>query len=269
MRSLLLLLLLALIGPAAADAQDATPGAVPTRVAPVSRYRVVAAYPHDRRAFTQGLAYTDGVLYEGTGREGKSTLREVALETGEVLRSVALGPEHFGEGIAVVDDRIYQLTLWTHTCFVYDRETFTVRATFRYPGEGWGLATDGERLIMSDGSSRLVFRDPATFAEVGAVEVHDGEEPVPYLNELEVVGDEVWANVWGSDFIARSDPVTGTVVGWVDLTGLLPPEDRERRRVDVLNGIAHDPATDRLFVTGKRWSRLFEIAVVPPDESGA
>ena len=261
MRRLQLLFAFALLGPAAAAAQDATPY---DPAAPVAGYRVVAAYPHDRRAFTQGLAWADGALYEGTGLAGKSELREVDPATGEVRRSVALAPEHFGEGLAVLGDHVYQLTWRSGTAFVYDRATFALLESFAYAGEGWGLATDGARLVMSDGTSRLAFRDPATFAEVGAVEVRDGAEPVPYLNELEWVGGEVWANVWPTDRVARIDPATGQVVGWIDLAGLLPPAERARRRVDVLNGIAHDPATGRLFVTGKRWPALFEIEPVPP-----
>ncbi len=227
--------------------------------APVAGYRVVNEYPHDRRAFTQGLVYVDGVLYEGTGRYGESTLRRVDLETGKVLQSRALDPVHFGEGIAVLGDRIYQLTWKTQTCFVYDRETFAPLDTFSYPTEGWGLTTDGERLIMSDGTNRLAVRDPATFAEVGSLEVFDGDQPVPALNELEYIDGEIWANVWRSDLIARIDPATGRVNSWIDLTELLG--DRGEK-VDVLNGIAHDPTTGRIFVTGKLWPRLFEIEPV-------
>lgn len=260
---------LGLIGPAAAeDATPATPvtAASPAATAvPVSDYRVVNEYPHDPAAFTQGLVYLDGVLYEGTGLEGESTLRRVALETGEVLQSRPLDPRYFGEGIAVVGDRVYQLTWRTGTCFVYDRETFEPLATFAYETEGWGLTTDGERLIMSDGTPRLVFRDPETFAEIGAIDVRYGARPVGNLNELEVVGDEIWANVWQTDLIARIDPATGGVVGWIDLSGLLPADAAGSRPVDVLNGIAHDPATGRIFVTGKLWPMLFEIEVVPRD----
>jgi glutaminyl-peptide cyclotransferase len=260
------LLALALLAPAAPVGPEprggrGRPAAAP---APVWGYRVVNEYPHDPGAFTQGLAYAAGALYEGTGRKGKSTLRRVELATGRVRRARALAPRHFGEGVAVVGDRVYQLTWRTRTCFVYDRRTFARRGAFRYPGEGWGLAAGGGRLVMSDGTARLSFRDPGTFAEVGAVEVRDGGGPVPYLNELEWVGGEVWANVWPTDRIARIDPATGRVLGWVDLAGLLPPEERQRRRVGVLNGIAHDPATGRLFVTGKRWPTLFEVAPVPP-----
>jgi len=225
--------------------------------APVAGYRVVATYPHDDEAFTQGLVFDGGDLYEGTGLEGRSTLRRVDLATGEVLQTRGLAPEHFGEGVAVVGDRVYQLTLETGTCFVYDRETFAVLETYTYPGAGWGLASDGERLVMSDGSDRLVFRDPATFAALGHVDVRDGGVAVSNLNELEAVDGEIWANVWLTDRIARIDPATGRVTGWIDLAGLLSPE--EAGTADVLNGIAHDPATGRLFVTGKRWPTLFEI----------
>ena len=267
------LLALAVNGAAVAVAQTATPAAAPppatpaaparqiVPTAPISGYRVVNEYPHDRDAFTQGLVYADGVLYEGTGLYGESTLRRVDLESGEVLQSRALDPEYFGEGIALLGDRIYQLTWKTQTAFVYDRESFEPLGTFTYPTEGWGLTTDGGRLIMSDGTSRLVFRDPDTFAEIGGVEVRDGDQPIPYLNELEYVDGEVWANVWQSDVIARIDPATGRVNGWINLAGLL---ERGARQADVLNGIAHDPATGRIFVTGKLWPRLFEIELTAP-----
>ena len=232
---------------------------------PVYGYRVVEEYPHDRAAFTQGLVYVDGVLYEGTGREGRSTLRRVDLETGEVLQSRALDPEYWGEGIVVFDDLIYQLTWQSGICIVYDRETFEPVATFRYQTEGWGLTTDGERLIMSDGSSTLYMRDPETFAVIGTVDVRDEGEPVANLNELEYIDGEVWANVWQTDRIVRIDPLTGDVTGWVDLTGLLSPEEAET--VDVLNGIAYDALDGRIFVTGKYWPTLFEIELVPPEGS--
>jgi glutamine cyclotransferase len=176
----------------------------------------------------------------------------------------ALAASHFGEGIAVVGGRLFQLTWRNRVCFAYDPATFDLLQTFAYQGEGWGLASDGSRLIMSDGTSRLTFRDPATFAELGGVAVRDGDAAVADLNELEWVAGEIWANVWRTDRIARIDPATGRVRGWVDLTGLLPEADREGRRVDVLNGIAFDAATGRLFVTGKLWPKLFEIALAPP-----
>ncbi|HEY8447696.1 MAG TPA: glutaminyl-peptide cyclotransferase [Thermomicrobiales bacterium] len=240
--------------------------AIAEEAAPVAGYHVVQSYPHDPDAFTQGLVYDDGLLLEGTGREGKSTLRLVELETGEVLRSVALDTRHFGEGIALLGSRIYQLTWKSRTCFVYDRETFELLTTFEYEGEGWGLTTDGEQLIMSDGSSTLTFRDPETFRAVRQITVEDAGKPVMLLNELEYIGGEIWANVWRTDRIVRIDPETGEVRGWIDLSGLLTPEDRGDHRVDVLNGIAYDPATNRIFVTGKLWPKLYEIEIVPaPD----
>lgn len=224
---------------------------------------MVASFPHDPEAFTQGLAFVDGTLYEGTGLAGASSIRRVDLETGEVLQARPLDESHFGEGIAVVDGLLYQLTWRNNVGFAYDPATFDLRRTFAYRTEGWGLASDGSRLIMSDGTSRLTFRDPATFAELGAVAVRDGTTAVANLNELEYVAGEIWANVWRTDRIARIDPATGLVRSWVDLTGLLTEDDREGRRVDVLNGIAYDAATGRLFVTGKLWPKLFEIAPVP------
>lgn len=267
--ALSLSLSLSLFGASAAD--EATPAGGDAGaayaidpVAPVSGYRVVNTYPHDPAAYTQGLVYRDGDLYEGTGLEGASTLRRVDLATGDVLQSHQLDPDLFGEGIAVVGDRIYQLTWKAQICFVYDRQTFEPLGTFDYPTEGWGLTTDGDQLIMSDGSSRIVFRDPTTFAETGHIDVRDGETPARWLNELEVIDGEIWANVYQTDFIARIDPETGRVTGWIDLSGLLTEQDRAGRTVDVLNGIAHDPATGRIFVTGKLWPALFEIEVVPP-----
>jgi glutamine cyclotransferase len=253
-----------LLGPAPGFAQVAssTPIAAPV---PVFGYRVVAEYPHDRRAFTQGLAYVDGVLYEGTGLNGESTLRRVDLESGEVQQAVGLNEQFFGEGIAVLGDRIYQLTWMNGVCVVYDRETFEVEEVFTYSTQGWGLTTDGERLIMSDGTNRLYVRDPETFAELDTIDVYDHGRAVWNLNELEYVDGEIWANIWQTDRIARLDAETGEVMGWIDLTGLLSEKDR-RRKVDVLNGIAHDPESDRVFVTGKLWPKLFEIELVPREE---
>lgn len=226
--------------------------------APIYGYRVINEYPHDPAAFTQGLVYTDGVLYEGTGLRGQSSLREVALPTGVVIQQHNLEPQYFGEGVAILDDRIYQLTWQEHVGFIYDQETFDAQSEFAYPTEGWGLTTDGQRLIMSDGSQTLYMLDPATLQLTGRVEVRDGSQPVPRLNELEYVNGEVLANVWQTNHIARIDPTTGQVTGWIDLTGLLNPQDITQR-VDVLNGIAYDQEGDRLFVTGKLWPKLFEI----------
>jgi glutamine cyclotransferase len=222
-------------------------------------YRVVRSYPHDRDAFTQGLEYVDGVLYEGTGRNGHSGIRKVKLETGEVLQAQPLDARYFGEGITVWKNRIIQLTWQSEVGFVYDRQTFKPHRTFQYTGEGWGLTHDGTRLIMSDGSSTgtLKFFDPETLRQTGTLTVRDGGRPVANLNELEFVKGQIYANVWQTDRIAIIAPKTGRVTGWVDLHGLLDP--REAGGVDVLNGIAYDAAGDRLFVTGKLWPRIFEI----------
>jgi glutamine cyclotransferase len=226
---------------------------------PVSGYRVVHVYPHDPQAFTQGLVYRDGVLYEGTGLNGRSSIRKVRLENGEVLQIQKVDQQYFGEGIAVVNDTIFELTWQSGIGFLYDRETFRRKGTFTYHGEGWGLTYDGQRLIMSDGSAFLRFIDPATQKEVSRIEVKDGTVPVANLNELEFVKGEVLANIWQTERIARISPKTGRVIGWIDLTGLLTP--REAQEADVLNGIAYDAAGDRLFVTGKLWPKLFEIRI--------
>jgi glutamine cyclotransferase len=230
---------------------------------PVYSYEVVAEYPHDPEAFTQGLVIEDGVLVEGTGLRGLSTLREVDLETGQVRRMITLSDTLFGEGVTVLDGRIYQLTWQENVGLIYDRESFDLLQIFTYPTEGWGLTHDGELLIMSDGTATLTYRDPQTLEPVRTVQVVAGQEPVTWLNELEYVEGEVWANVWQTDHIARIDPDSGQVVGWIDLTGLLGPEDRSGS-VDVLNGIAYDDEADRLIVTGKRWPKLFEITVESP-----
>jgi len=227
----------------------------------VMGYRVVATYPHDPEAYCQGLVFDGGVLHESTGREGTSSVRTVKLETGEVLKKTDLPAELFGEGLALVGDRLIQLTWTSQVARIYDKATLTARDQFEYEGEGWGLAYDGHHLIQSNGSEFLVFRDPATFAEVRRVRVLERGTPVRQLNELEVVGDEVWANIWKSDHIARIDPATGQVQGFVDLTGIF-----DRRTIHdadgVLNGIAYDAEHERLFVTGKLWPKLFEIELV-------
>lgn len=225
-------------------------------------YQVVARYPHDPTAFTQGLAWADGHLYESTGIEGRSSLRAVELTTGKVLRSAALRPWQFGEGIAVVGDHILQLTWKSGQALVRERAGFRKLATFSYPGEGWGLAWDGRRLVMSDGSATLVFRDPDSFAARGRIAVHDAGTPVTRLNELEVIDGEIWANVWGTERIARIDPASGRVTAWVDLAGLRP-QPAPGQAIDVLNGIAWDAEGKRLFVTGKLWPWLYQIRVVP------
>ena len=221
-------------------------------------YEVIQTYPHDRSAYTQGLVFLDGVLYEGTGLEGQSTLRKVKLETGEVMQQQMLAPEYFGEGIAVLGDKIYQLTWRTGVGFVYDRSTFALQKTFQYSGEGWGLTHDGRQLIRSDGTSLLRWMDPVTLTDVRSVYVQDSGTAVRQLNELEWVRGEIWANIYTTNRIARIDPSTGSVTGWVHLPGLLKPDDLAQR-VDVLNGIAFDAVGNRIFVTGKWWPKLFEI----------
>lgn len=227
-------------------------------------YQVVNRYPHDPAAFTQGLAYADGYLYEGTGLRGESTLRRVELETGRVLQRIALDPEFFGEGIALLDDRIVQLTFTAGVGFVYQRESFALLDQFSYSGEGWGITHDGSRLIMSDGTAELRLLDPQNFGELDRIPVTDNGSPVERLNELEYIQGEVFANVWQTDRIARISLETGEVHSWIDLTGLLGA-DRFEPGVDVLNGIAYDADGSRLFVTGKRWPWLFEIALVPTE----
>jgi len=232
--------------------------------APVVGYRIVNTYPHDPRAFTQGLVFADDLLYEGTGLRGQSSLRKVDLKTGNILLNRPLSAQFFGEGITIYGNHIIQLTWRARVGFVYDRQTFQLLDTFTYPTEGWGITHDGRSFIMSDGTSTLYLLDPQTFQEVGRLEVHTRDGPVSRLNELEYVQGEIYANVWKTDRIARISPETGEVVGWINLEGLLRPEDRNRR-VDVLNGIAYDVKNDRLFVTGKLWPKLFEIELVVPE----
>ncbi len=229
---------------------------------PVYGYRVIAVYPHDSNAFTQGLVYYHGNFYEGAGLRGRSSLRRVDLETGQVLQYRALPDAYFGEGVTLYDDRLYQLTWQSHVGFIYDRASFDFLSSFKYPTEGWGLTHNGRELIMSDGTPTLHFLDPDTLQELRQVSVRDEKGPVWQLNELEYIDGEVYANVWQTDRIARIDPETGRVKAWIDLSGLLPPEDRPG--ANVLNGIAWDDAGDRLFVTGKLWPKLFQIELTPP-----
>lgn len=232
--------------------------------APVYGYRVITTYPHDPKAFTQGLLYRDGALYESTGLYGQSSLRRVELETGKVLQQVQLPKRYFAEGLALVGDALVQLTWQEHTGIVYDRRTFEQRRTFTYKTEGWGLDYDDKGgLVMSDGSDQLFFLDPKTFAVVRTLRVRDGGRPVPNLNELEWIEGEIWANVWSTDRLVRIDPSSGAVTGWVNLDTLWPRAQRPRS-ADVLNGIAYDRERRRIFVTGKNWPRLYHIAVTPP-----
>ena len=231
--------------------------------APTERYSIVRSYPHDPGAFTQGLEYFDGYLYEGTGLNGRSSIRKVRLETGEVVQRRDINAQYFGEGITVWKSALIQLTWQSGVAFVYDRANFAPRTEFRYRGEGWGLTHDGSALVMSDGTSELRWLDPETFAEQRRVKVTEGGKPVVSLNELEFVKGEILANVWQSDLVVRIDPKSGTVIGRIDLSGLMSTRERVTAGADVLNGIAYDAARDRLFVTGKLWPKLFEIRVTP------
>jgi glutamine cyclotransferase len=223
-------------------------------------FKVVAVYPHDAKAFTQGLAVHDGKLYEGTGQYGASSIRRVDLETGSVEKLHAIPAMYFGEGIAILGDKLYELT-WQHGVgFVYDVATFNVQQTFQYTGEGWGLTHDGKQLILSDGTSTIRFLDPQTFKVVRTIDVRDGDKAIDKLNELEYIDGEIWSNIWYDDRIARISPATGKVTGWIDLSTLYPAARRSNEAV--LNGIAYDAKTKRLFVTGKDWPQLFEIEVV-------
>lgn len=247
------------------DGQPQPPEGIPTY-----GYRIVNVYPHDPEAWTQGLVFAGGFLYEGTGGGDRLTshpslppsgLRKVEIETGRVLESIYLDERFFGEGIALLGERVYQLTWTSKVGFVYALDGFARLDDFSYPTEGWGLTHDGTALIMSDGTSTLYRRDPATFAELGRVVVRYDGTALGRLNELEWVDGEVWANIWSDEIVARIDPGTGAVVGWIDLRGLLT--SRERQGVDVLNGIAYDATTKRIFVTGKLWPWLFQIELVP------
>jgi len=225
---------------------------------PMYSYEVVHTWPHDRSAFTQGLVFLDGELLESTGLNGQSSLRRVELESGRVLQQVQLPYSVFAEGLAVFGRKLFQLTWQNGKCFVYDVQSFSQQREFAYSGEGWGLTTDGQSLIMSDGSDRLRFMDPDSFAVKKIVAVTAAGRPLNRLNELEYIKGEIFANIWHTDFVARIDPTSGKVLGFINFTGLLSPTERDFS-TDVLNGIAYDPAGDRLFVTGKRWPKLFEV----------
>lgn len=225
-------------------------------------YTVINAFPHDPKAFTQGLVFEDGFLYEGTGLNGQSELRKVELETGKVLQSYKLPDEFFGEGITIYDDRIFQLTYKSCVGFVYNKETFELLQEFKYQTEGWGLTNDGKHLIMSDGTPMLYFLDPETFAQSHKVMVLDQDSPVWGLNELEYIDGQIYANVWPMERIVKIEPETGRVIGWVDMEGILTPQD-QIGPVDVFNGIAYDRDGHRLFVTGKFYPKIYEIKLVP------
>jgi len=228
---------------------------------PVYTYRIVNRYPHDQDASTQGLVFEDGVIYEGTGLHGKSSLRRVELETGHVLQLYELPARYFGEGVTVFNGIIIQLTWRSNVGFVYDKSSFEPISDFTYTTEGWGITNDGERLIMSDGTATLHFLDPETFSVIGHINVYDNDTPINRLNELEYINGQIYANIWKTDNIAIINPDNGQVSAWIDMSGLLTSQDYDSH-VDVLNGIAYDSRNNRLFVTGKLWPWLFEIELV-------
>lgn len=232
---------------------------------PVYSYKVIEIYPHDTKAFTQGLLWHGGKLYESTGRYGVSEVREVELDTGEVLSSHKLEDKYFGEGLAAVGDKLIQLTWRSQTGFVYGLKDLTPIRSFKYEGEGWGLTYNGKHLIKSSGSAVLTFIDPRTFNKIGELEVYDDKGPVIRLNELEYIDGKIYANVWGTDRIAIIEPATGRVEAWIDLTGLLSREYKTSY-ADVLNGIAYDSESKKLFVTGKLWPKIFEIEILKEEE---
>jgi len=244
---------------------------IPSRPAPPPgeyTYEVVRQYPHDHKAYTQGLEIRDGTILESTGLYGESTLREVDLKSGRILRKIDIDPQYFAEGATLFKGKVYQLTWRGHIGFIYDPSTFNRTGSFSYEGEGWGLTNNGQFLIMSDGTNMIRFIDPDNLVEMGRVSVFDDKGPVDQLNELEFINGEVWANVYMTNRIVRIDPYSGRVVGSVDMTGLLSDADRAAG-AEVLNGIAYDAKSDRLFVTGKRWPKLFEITLKPKSETVA
>lgn len=224
----------------------------------VSSYKVIKTYPHDKNAYTQGLFYQNGFMYEATGLEGQSSLRKVKVESGEVIKSYQLPNNIFGEGITLYKDWIIQITWQSHVGFVYDKETFNLIKKFEYPTEGWGIITIGDQLVMSDGSETLHFLEPNNFSEVKSMQVYDNEGPVDNINEMELINGEIYANIYRTDKIAKIDPATGKVTGYINLKNLLPETDKYDG-IDVLNGIAYDAKGGKLYVTGKKWPKLFEI----------
>jgi glutamine cyclotransferase len=224
----------------------------------VYTFEVVNVWPHDSAAFTQGLAFHNGALFESTGLRGASSLRQVELQTGKILQKVNVPSEYFAEGLTIFQGRIFQLTWQSQRGFIYDLGSFQLQGEFSYSGEGWGLTNDGESLILSDGTHQLRFLDPSNFKTQKVLGVYYQDQPLRDLNELEYIKGEIYANIWHQDVIARIDPRSGKILGWIDLAGLLPASER-RDAEAVLNGIAYDQAGDRLFVTGKKWPKLFEI----------
>jgi glutamine cyclotransferase len=241
--------------------QTQTPEAATSQEVPTYSYKIKHSWPHDRRAYTQGLIFLDGMLWESTGQYGASSLRKVELKTGKVIKKISIPATYFAEGMTVFQNKVFQLTWQEHKGFIYDPATFQKQGEFSYTGEGWGLTHNGEFLIMSDGTDQIRFLDPATLRTTRTINVTDRGTPVDQLNELEYIDGEIFANIYQTDRIARIEPATGKILGWIDLTGLLAVKDRTGEE-DVLNGIAYDEAGKRLFVTGKMWPKLFEIEIV-------
>lgn len=266
---LLVLLLLTSCGNSPPPARPSNSANAPAKTAlPVYTYDVVKSYPHDPTAFTQGLVFYNGFLYEGTGgKEGDtffSSLRKVEIESGKILQKRDISREYFGEGITIHNDKIYQLTWREQTAFVYNLEDFSPVREFRYSGQGWGLTDNGTDFFMSDGTHVIRVLDPETFQVKRTIVVNDETgNPLMQLNELEWVKGEIWANVWQSTSIARIDPANGKLLGRIDLKPIMDEEQKQNPKADVLNGIAYDEAGDRIFVTGKMWRRLFEIKLKP------
>ena len=252
-------------GELAAEASAPVPVAAPEPDVRLGRVEVLRELPHERDAYTQGLVWWNDVLFESTGREGESTLRRLDPRTGRVEQRIDIPAQYFGEGLSLVDRRLIMLTWRAQRAFSYDRDSFELLDSYRYQGEGWGLCHDGDRLIMSDGSDRLTFRDPITFAPIGEQRVRLRGQPLHELNELECVDGAVYANVWQTDFIVRIDPATGRVIDYIDAAGLLRGPDR--LGAEVLNGIAYDPGADTFYITGKWWPKMFEVRFVEDREN--
>ncbi|MBD0373679.1 MAG: glutaminyl-peptide cyclotransferase [Pyrinomonadaceae bacterium] len=237
---------------------QATAPTVTKEEVPVYAYEIVESYPHDPKAYTQGLVFYDGMLFESTGQYGESSLRKVELKKGKVKKKRDVPGQYFAEGMTILNGKIYQLTWQQNKGFIYDLKDLDLEGEFNYEGEGWGLTTDGQSLILSDGTNQLRFIDPTTFRVSRTISVMDGQEPLADINELEYIQGEIYANVWKTDRIARIDPRDGRILAWIDLSGLRP-EETLKNTENVLNGIAYDTEHQRLYVTGKRWPKLFEI----------
>ncbi len=229
---------------------------------PVFTYKIVKTYPHNVTSYTEGLLMHDGYLFEGTGLYGQSKLLKMDLKTGKVMQQHELDPRYFGEGITILQDHIFQLTYKSNVGFIYDKDSFNLKKTFHYPTQGWGMTTNGDELIMSDGSATLIFLDPKTLQKKRYITVSDDKSEVGFLNELEYVNGEIFANVWKKNLIARISPKTGKVTGWIDLTGINPDPEKLKYPY-ALNGIAYDKKSGRLLITGKCWPELYEILLVP------